>query len=267
VSPGVGDVEIVLISGAVGVARHVQPEPAPTFSVMRAAEQPLDQLFIGPRRRVIDECVYVLRTGQKSGQVQVGSPDQRITIRPRTGLKAFLVQRFLDEGVYGIRLPPRISYVWNRAPLRFPERPPTPILRRDRFFLVILRRRPGHACELWPSDHALPHGRATDTVNPGFQSRDLLLCQRRQRRHRHPGFIQPGHTAVEQACLAVPWNDCRPFLSPLHPSLRPSASSRACADRARPSEQLRHGTEYTSDSGWIKLLCPATEHSERLSAP
>src|SRR5262249_21217784 len=150
---------------------------------------------------------------------EIGSPDQRITIRPRTGLKAFLVQRFLDEGVYGIRLPPRISYVWNRAPLRFPERPPTPILRRDRLFLVILRRRPGRECGLWLSDHALPHGRATDTVNPGFQSRDLLLCQRRQRRHWHPGFIQTGHAAVEQARLGVPRNDGRPFFSALQRGL------------------------------------------------
>src|SRR5262249_1667601 len=34
VSPGVGDIIIMLIAGAVGIARHVQPEPAPSFSVM-----------------------------------------------------------------------------------------------------------------------------------------------------------------------------------------------------------------------------------------
>src|SRR5215510_14351313 len=120
----------MLIAGAVGIARHIQPEPAPSFSVMWRGKQPLDQLFICLWRRVINEIIHFPRTGQKSGQVQVRSPDQRVAIRLRRGLEAFLIKRILDESVYGIRLPPRVSHFWNRMRRRFPERPPLALLDR-----------------------------------------------------------------------------------------------------------------------------------------
>ena len=60
-----------------------------------------------------------------------------------------------------------------------------------------------------------PFGRATDPVDPGFQYGDFLLCQRRQRRHRHYRFFQSGHAPVEPARLGIPGNDGRPFISAL----------------------------------------------------
>ena len=45
VSPGIGAVEVVLEAVGVGVARNIEPVPAPTFAVVRRGEQPIDEAF------------------------------------------------------------------------------------------------------------------------------------------------------------------------------------------------------------------------------
>src|SRR5262249_32766121 len=66
VPPGVGDVIVMLIAGAVRVAHHIEPEPAPSLPVMRGGEQALDQILIGAGRWIAREGVYFFRAGQQS---------------------------------------------------------------------------------------------------------------------------------------------------------------------------------------------------------
>ena len=52
---------VLLVAVGVGVAGQVEPAPGPALAVVRRGEQPVDQLLVGVRRRVVDERVDLRR--------------------------------------------------------------------------------------------------------------------------------------------------------------------------------------------------------------
>ncbi len=65
------------ITVGIGVARHVEPMPAPAFPIVRRSQQALDELFVSIRRVVGHELSDLRRRGRQAKEVELQAPDQR----------------------------------------------------------------------------------------------------------------------------------------------------------------------------------------------
>lgn len=66
---------------------------------MRVGEQPIDELFVSIRARVVDEGVNFLWRRREPDQVQMRPSNQRITICFRRRFKSILLQFREDERI------------------------------------------------------------------------------------------------------------------------------------------------------------------------
>src|SRR5262245_54715639 len=60
IAPGIGKVLVMFETGAVSIAGHVEPETSPALAIVRRLQQPIDQVFVGPRRGVADKSLHFL---------------------------------------------------------------------------------------------------------------------------------------------------------------------------------------------------------------
>ena len=66
----VGNIVVELVAGSFCVAHQVEPVPGPSFAVVRAGEEPVNESLIGPGLLVVQEGLDVFRRGGKAGQVE-----------------------------------------------------------------------------------------------------------------------------------------------------------------------------------------------------
>ena len=99
---------IVRVTGAVRVARKVQPQPRPMLAVAGLRQLQVHETLVSLRLLVRDERVHLRDTRRQTGQVQRHATGQRVTVGLRLRKQAVLREPLENEGVDGIadcRLP------------------------------------------------------------------------------------------------------------------------------------------------------------------
>ena len=64
-----------LITVGVAIARRLHPAEGHALGVSRRSEQPVDDFFVRARRLVVQESLYLGRSGRQTCQVQRDAPD------------------------------------------------------------------------------------------------------------------------------------------------------------------------------------------------
>ena len=112
----------------IGITRQIEPIAPPPFTVTGGRQQAVNQLLIGLRILVREECLSFFRGGWQSGKIEVGSPDQCEAIRLRRERQSLCLELLQDESVN--RIADAILVAdggrFNRS--RRPERPKLPVL-------------------------------------------------------------------------------------------------------------------------------------------
>ncbi len=107
----------------VGVARDVEPVPAPALAVMRRLEQALHQPAVRAGLRVARERANLLGRREQARQIQASPADERSTVRFRRGLQASLVEPRQHESIDGVGRSTRVPHGRRLGPLYGAERP------------------------------------------------------------------------------------------------------------------------------------------------
>ena len=84
---------------ALGEAGQVEPVPAPALAVVRAGQQPIDELVVGVGRRIGDERLDLLRRRRQADQVEVRAANQLAAIGGRVRRNALRFQPRQDEAI------------------------------------------------------------------------------------------------------------------------------------------------------------------------
>src|SRR2546426_4484992 len=215
IAPCCRQIAIVLEARAVGVANDVQPVSSPTLAVMGRGQQPLDEVLVGSRRRILDEGVHLLRGWQQPDQVEVGAPDQGVAVGFERRRQSLLIQGLLDEGVDWILVPAAIRHLWESIPDRPLESPPLPVLLRDNFLLIVISIAAGRwslaGVGALRGCGGLPLGTQPGAlVDPILSDSDFSRAQRRHRRQPHRGLVPSRPAPLEAATPAR----CRPHPRP-----------------------------------------------------
>src|SRR4029077_16340335 len=109
---------VLLVAIGIGVARGVQPMPAPALAVMRGREQAFDDSFVSVRPAVGDEIIYFFDRWRQANEVQAQSADQSRPVRLGRRFELFLLQSRQDEIINRILRPPLFFDRWNRRTYR-----------------------------------------------------------------------------------------------------------------------------------------------------
>ena len=76
----------------VGIAGGVEPIAAAVLAPSRAGQQPVHQLFVGIRRRIVDEPLNLFHRRRQTGQIKADTPDQRSLARLACRLQPLVFQ-------------------------------------------------------------------------------------------------------------------------------------------------------------------------------
>ena len=66
------------VSIAVRISRLVEPPASPAFAVVRRFQQPLDEIFVSARIRVIHERIHFAHGRRQAGEIERHAPDERL---------------------------------------------------------------------------------------------------------------------------------------------------------------------------------------------
>ena len=77
IAPGIRKDVVFVHAGRVGIARDIEPVPAPTLAILRRGEQPVDDLREGIRGVVRQKLVDLLQSGRQARQIECRAPQQR----------------------------------------------------------------------------------------------------------------------------------------------------------------------------------------------
>ena len=81
------------------IARNVEPQASPSFSVLRRGEQAIYYLCESIRRFVVLECLNLFRRRRYAGQIKCRASQQRAPIRGSDGRKPFFLQASKNEAI------------------------------------------------------------------------------------------------------------------------------------------------------------------------
>ena len=90
---------IVRVTGAVRVAREVQPQPRPVLAVARLRQLRVHEALVSLRLLVGDERVHLGDARRQAGEVQRDATGERVAVGLRLGEEAVLGEATQDEGV------------------------------------------------------------------------------------------------------------------------------------------------------------------------
>src|SRR5262249_18560401 len=97
IPPGVRQMSVIFKPFGLGETCDIEPMLSPPFTIVRTGQQPIDQPRPGIRRIIVDEVGTFLRTSRQSGQVEVASWNERLTVRLPCRSQPYLVQFGEDE--------------------------------------------------------------------------------------------------------------------------------------------------------------------------
>ncbi len=135
------------------IARHIKPDTAPTFSIVRRSQQTIHHLCKCIGRIIFRESRLLFRRRRQPGEIQISTPQKIVFGGRMNRLEPFLFQAREHKAV-NTRLRPRfiLRYRFRRF-LQRQERPEVPALRRDNIFPIFAgshgggrTRRPRSAC-------------------------------------------------------------------------------------------------------------------------
>ena len=188
---------VISITGAVCIAREVQPLPRPVLAIRRLGQQAVDQFPVSLRGLVRDKRLHLIRRRRQSREIQTHASYERMLVRLPRGVPPAPFQLREDKAIHVIASPLRILHRRQCLTLRLHVRPmrlvlrplPNPLLqdrlliRRQRqlrflwrhHLIGILRKNPIHQFAVLHiarfdrkrSVLGLGHGRFTD-IQPQF---------------------------------------------------------------------------------------------------
>src|SRR4051812_25110788 len=88
-----------------GEPDNVEPVLTPPFTIVRTSQKSVDELLVGIRGRVIDECLNVCRRGRQAGEIERDSADQSAAVCLSGGMKSLLVKLCQNKRVKWIEYP------------------------------------------------------------------------------------------------------------------------------------------------------------------
>jgi hypothetical protein len=109
---------VLFISVGVGIAGQVEPVPAPTLTVMRRSEEPVDNLVVRVVAGVFDECIDFFWRWGKTGKIEAQPPNESDAISFRRGGKSLCFQPCEDEVINRVARPGRVGHKRQVGSLR-----------------------------------------------------------------------------------------------------------------------------------------------------
>ena len=219
VTPGVFEIVIVFITGAIGKAGHIQPHARPAFSVVRRIEKLVDQVLISPGRLVIDESVNLGRCRQDSDQIKICPANESIAVRHGRRRQSFFFLFCSDECIDGILIPARVVDPRRLLRNRLLESPPLAVCVRDLPLPIIpIHQQRGviGLVLIGCAGLATRHGSAG--IDPISDRGNFFVSQRRNGGQRHRRLHLTGDAFINQAFLRIAWHKGHPMIAALEHS-------------------------------------------------
>ncbi len=110
---------VIGITGAVRVAREVQPLLRPVLAIRRLGQQTIDQFPVSLWRFIRYKRLHLIRRRRQSREVQTHAADERMLVRLQRGLPPASFQLRENEAVHIVAPPLRILHRRQRLALRF----------------------------------------------------------------------------------------------------------------------------------------------------
>ncbi len=124
IGPGVGPIGILLEPIRLGIPNQIKPMPAPSFAIVRAGQQPVDQSLIGVGPRILDERPNLARRRGKPDQIKCRPANERHPIRRRRRFQPFGIQLRKNKPIHVIAAPfaaggwDGLLFHGNKGPIR-----------------------------------------------------------------------------------------------------------------------------------------------------
>jgi len=112
-------------------AGDVQPVTGPAFAVMRAVQQPVDQLFISVGRLVCQEFFDFCRCGGQADQIKISATDINAFTDLVIGAQSFFLLLCENELVDITMSPLILFHLGNGGLMQRLERPEFPVIAAD----------------------------------------------------------------------------------------------------------------------------------------
>ena len=127
--------EVPLLARALGIARDIEPVPAPALAELRRREQPIHDFLKGFRRLVLHESLHFIGPRRQADEIEIYTPDQRRAVGIRDGLDFYRLHRSENEAIHIATCPRWILHLGRCVRLRELEGPEFLGLRRIPFAL------------------------------------------------------------------------------------------------------------------------------------
>ena len=99
VRPGVRPRLVLVVAVRLAEVDDVEPVPRPPLAVVRRREQPVDQLLVRVRGRVVDEGLDLVRRRRQADQVEVQPADQRAPVGLRRRRQSPVTRQLREDEV------------------------------------------------------------------------------------------------------------------------------------------------------------------------